>query len=103
MQSTLTLQPTSMSRPKEKQAAFQVHRFFNLLLVLPLFTIGASIMWYLHDQPGSTHFVSLHGILGTTCLLWAWLQVAVGILVTAFQGKLVGNTARAKSLYKWHR
>lgn len=76
---------------------------FNLALVLPLFTVGASIMWYLHDQPDSQHFISWHGILGTAVIAWTWVQVAAGIAFTSFDGKLVGGMQRAKSLWKWHR
>ncbi|PWN32223.1 uncharacterized protein FA14DRAFT_162423, partial [Meira miltonrushii] len=102
LQSILTLQPTTKSRPNEKQKAFSVHRLFNLALVLPLFTAGASIMWYLHDQPGSEHFISWHGILGTAVVAWTWIQVAAGIAFTAFDGKAVGGMQRAKNLWKWH-
>lgn len=103
LQSILTLQPTSQEDPTAKRKAFTVHRAFNLALVLPLFTAGASIMWYLHDQPGQKHFVSWHGILGTAVIVWTWLQVAAGVAATSFDGKLVGGMQRAKSLWKWHR
>lgn len=103
LQSVLTLQPTSQSQPSQKQSAFKVHQVINLLLVLPLFTVGVAIMWYLHDQPGAAHFVSWHGKLGFTGLIWAWLQVAVGVAVTAFNGKLIGGPTKAKAMYKWHR
>ena len=58
-QSILVLQPTST--PAAKKAGLNVHQIINILLVLPLFTAGASIMWYLHDQPGQKHFISWHG------------------------------------------
>ena len=103
LQSILTLQPTSHENPREKRRAFAVHRAFNMALVLPLLTAGASIMWYLHDQPNQKHFVSWHGILGTAVIVWLWLQVAAGVAATYFDGRLVGGTDRAKSLWKWHR
>ncbi|UZJ57104.1 hypothetical protein CBS101457_006424 [Exobasidium rhododendri] len=103
IQSIMTLQPTTGSQPSQKQSAFKVHQVVNILLVLPLFTIGVAIMWYLHDQPGSNHFISWHGKLGFGLLIWAWLQVAIGIAVSSFHGKLVGGVRRAKGLYKWHR
>lgn len=103
LQSILTLQPTSQARRNEKQLGFRVHRLVNLALVLPLFTVGASIMWYLHDQPGQKHFISWHGILGTVIIAWAWLQVAFGIVVTSFDGNLVGGISNAKALWKHHR
>lgn len=60
-------------------------------------------MWYLHDQPGSQHFISWHGILGTAVIIWTWLQVAAGIAFTSFDGMFVGGMQNAKSLWKWHR
>lgn len=60
-------------------------------------------MWYLHDQPNQKHFISWHGILGTTAIVWTWLQVAAGIAFTSFDGKLVGGMQFAKRLWKWHR
>lgn len=103
LQSILTLQPTSQSQPSQKQSAFKIHQVINLLLVLPLFTVGVAIMWYLHDQPGASHFISWHGKLGFAALIWAWLQVAVGVAATAFNARLVGGPSRGKALYKWHR
>lgn len=104
VQAIVVLQRTSAQKSQsEKQAAFRVHQWINVLLVLPLLTAGASIMWYLHDQPNAKHFVSWHGILGTTLVAWAWVQAAIGAATVAFNGKLVGGPNRAKSLYKYHR
>lgn len=60
-------------------------------------------MWYLHDQPNTKHFISWHGILGTAVIVWTWLQVAIGIAVTSFDGRLFGGLQRAKKLWKFHR
>jgi hypothetical protein len=103
LQSIMTLQPTTGSEPSQKQSAFTVHQVLNLILVLPLFTIGVAIMWYLHDQPSAAHFVSWHGKIGFGILIWAWLQVAIGVAISSFKGRAVGGMTRAKSLYKWHR
>jgi cytochrome b-561 domain-containing protein 2 len=103
LQSIMTLQPTTTSDPSRKHSAFKVHQIINLLLVLPLFTLGVAIMWYLHGQPGQSHFQSWHGKIGFSIVIWAWIQVAIGIAVKAFDGKLVGGQTRAKALYKWHR
>jgi len=99
----MTLQPTTTSKPTQKESAFKVHQIINLLLVLPLFTLGAAIMWYLHSQPDSSHFMSWHGKIGFTIVIWAWIQVAIGVVIGSFQGRLVGGQTRAKNLYKWHR
>lgn len=100
-QSILVLQPTSQSKPNEKKSAFNVHQVVNLILVLPVFTAGASIMWYLHHP--SQHFISWHGILGTTVVAWMWAQAAIGAATVWGKGQLLGGEARAKSLWKWHR
>ncbi|PWZ00232.1 hypothetical protein BCV70DRAFT_107167 [Testicularia cyperi] len=104
LQGVIVLQKTSLQKSREeKAAAFQVHQWINVLLVLPLFTAGATIMWYLHDQPNSKHFISWHGILGTTVVVWAWVQAAVGAASVWLDGMLLGGPNKAKSMYKWHR
>lgn len=100
-QSILVLQPTTQSRPGEKKSAFKIHQWVNLLAVLPLFTAGASIMWYLH-HPGS-HFISWHGVLGTTVVVWAWIQAAIGAASVWGKGKAFGGPEKAKGVWKWHR
>ena len=103
LQAIIVLQRTSTSEPSSKHAAFQVHQSINILLVLPLFTVGASIMWYLHDQPNSAHFISYHGILGTAVVAIAWVQAALGAASVWWKGKLVGGENKGKALWKWHR
>lgn len=103
LQAIVVLQRTSPSQPSEKKAAFTAHQWINLLLVLPLFTAGASIMWYLHDQPGSGHFLSYHGILGTAVVSAAWVQAALGAASVWWKGKLVGGENKGKALWRWHR
>lgn len=103
LQAIIVLQRTTTSQPSEKKAAFTVHQYLNLLLVLPLFTAGASIMWYLHDQPNSAHFISYHGILGTAVVAAAWVQAALGAASVWWKGKLVGGENKGKALWKWHR
>lgn len=104
VQAIVVLQRTSAQKSaSEKQAAFKVHQWINILLVLPLFTAGASIMWYLHDQPNAKHFLTYHGILGTGLVAWMWIQAAIGAATVAFNGRLLGGPQRAKSLYKYHR
>lgn len=104
IQAIVVLQRTSAQKSQsEKQAAFKVHQWINILLVLPLFTAGASVMWYLHDQPNAKHFISWHGILGTTLVAWAWIQAAIGAATVMFNGQLLGGPNRAKSFYKYHR
>ncbi|EPQ25840.1 uncharacterized protein PFL1_06515 [Pseudozyma flocculosa PF-1] len=103
VQSILVLQPTTQHDPARKLRAMQAHQVLNLGLALPLFTAGATIMWYLHDQPGSAHFISWHGILGTVAVSWAWVQAAIGAASVWFDGALLGGGARAKRIWKWHR
>ncbi|GAC99250.1 hypothetical protein PHSY_006850 [Pseudozyma hubeiensis SY62] len=103
LQAIIVLQRTTPSQPSAKASAFTAHQYINLLLVLPLFTAGASIMWYLHDQPNSAHFISYHGILGTTVVCAAWVQAALGAASVWWKGKLVGGESKGKKLWKWHR
>ena len=100
-QSLLVLQPTTT--PASKKAGLKWHQIFNLLLVLPLFTAGASIMYYLHDQPGQKHFISWHGTLGFVVVIYAWFQAAIGAASVWFKGALVGGEIRGKALWKYHR
>ncbi|CDS00981.1 hypothetical protein [Sporisorium scitamineum] len=60
-------------------------------------------MWYLHDQPNSTHFISYHGMLGTGVVVAAWVQAALGAASVWWKGKLVGGERKGKALWKWHR
>ncbi|PWN49574.1 hypothetical protein IE53DRAFT_388180 [Violaceomyces palustris] len=101
VQSILVLQPTST--PSAKKSALNVHQILNLGLSLPIFTAGATIMWYLHDQPGTKHFISWHGTVGTVVVVWSWFQVLVGAASVWFDGKLLGGGAKAKAVWKWHR
>ncbi|SNX84915.1 related to Cytochrome b561 [Melanopsichium pennsylvanicum] len=103
LQAIVVLQRTSTHAPAEKKAAFNAHQTINLLLVLPLFTVGASIMYYLHDQPGASHWISYHGILGSLCVVVAWIQAALGAASVWWKGKLVGGENKGKALWKWHR
>lgn len=103
VQSILVLQPTSQQDPARKQKALDLHQLLNLGLALPLLSAGATIMWYLHDQPGTSHFISWHGTLGTVAVLWAWVQAVVGAASVWFDGKLLGGGAKAKAMWKWHR
>uniref|UniRef100_V5EPS9 Cytochrome b561 domain-containing protein n=2 Tax=Kalmanozyma brasiliensis (strain GHG001) TaxID=1365824 RepID=V5EPS9_KALBG len=103
LQAIVVLQRTTPQQGERKKQAFSAHQWLNLLLVLPLFTAGASIMWYLHDQPGSGHFLSYHGILGTFVVVAAWIQAALGAASVWWKGKLVGGEAKGKALWKWHR
>lgn len=101
LQAIIVLQRTTPSHAEEKNQAFTAHQWINLLLVLPLFTAGASIMWYLHSP--DNHFISYHGILGTTVVAAAWIQAALGAASVWWKGKLVGGENRGKRLWKWHR
>ncbi|TKY85400.1 hypothetical protein EX895_005562 [Sporisorium graminicola] len=103
LQAIVVLQRTTASQPSAKKSAFTAHQWLNLLLVLPLFTAGASIMWYLHDAPTSAHFISYHGILGTAVVVAAWAQAALGAASVWWKAKLVGGENRGKALWKWHR
>lgn len=99
--SILTLQPTSQATPRSKQVSLTLHQRLNLFVLLPLLSAGASIMFYLHHP--SSHWISWHGILGTTTLAWMWVQALFGGLTVWQQGKWLGGEAKAKSLWKWHR
>lgn len=101
LQAIVVLQRTAPSHAEEKKQAFTAHQWINLLLVLPLFTAGASIMWYLHSP--HNHFISYHGVLGTTVVAAAWIQAALGAASVWWKGKLVGGENRGKRLWKWHR
>ncbi|SPO26790.1 related to Cytochrome b561 [Ustilago trichophora] len=103
LQAIVVLQRTGATNQREKKAAFQIHQSINLLLVLPLLTIGAYIMYYLHDQPGTSHWISYHGILGTLCVVVAWIQTALGAASIWFKGRLVGGESNGKALWKYHR
>jgi len=103
VQSLLTLQPTTAQDPTRKKAALNLHQLINMILLLPLLTIGASIMYYLHNQPGAEHWISWHGILGGVVLAWAWIQALFGAMSVWFKGSLLGGENKAKSLWKWHR
>lgn len=103
LQAIVVLQRTTPSQPAAKKSAFTAHQWIVLILVLPLFTAGASIMWYLHDQPASAHFISYHGILGTAVVIAAWVQAAFGAASVWWKGKLVGGENKGKALWKWHR
>ena len=103
VQSLVTLQPTTAQDPRRKKAALNLHQIVNLVLLLPILTIGASIMWYLHDQPEAQHWISWHGILGAVALAWAYVQALIGGLSVWFKGSLLGGENRAKRLWKWHR
>ena len=103
LQAIVVLQRTAPTQPAAKRSAFTVHQWINILVVLPLFTVGASIMWYLHNQPNSAHFISYHGILGTAVVAAAWVQAALGAASVWWKGKLVGGEAKGKALWKWHR
>ena len=102
LQAVVVLQRTSGAQPHRKRAAFSAHQWLNLLLVLPLLTVGASIMWYLHDV-SNAHFISWHGILGTACVSAAWAQAALGAASVWWKGALVGGENKGKALWKYHR
>ncbi|CEH12771.1 related to cytochrome b561 [Ceraceosorus bombacis] len=102
-QSILVLQPTTTSRPKSKASALLLHQLIHLGIVLPLFTAGAIIMWYLHSKPGTQHFISWHGTFGFAAVIIAWAQAAVGAATVWGNGKLLGGPNIAKGLWKWHR
>ncbi|KDN52814.1 hypothetical protein K437DRAFT_253746 [Tilletiaria anomala UBC 951] len=101
VQSVLVLQPTNT--PQAKAIGLSVHQTLNLLLMLPLFTAGAGIMYYLHGQPGTKHFISWHGTLGFTVVVLAWLQAALGAASVWFNGAALGGERPAKAAWKWHR
>lgn len=101
LQAIVVLQRTTPQQGERKRQALTAHQWLNLLLVLPLFTAGASIMWYLHSP--SSHFISYHGILGTFVVAAAWIQAALGAASVWWKGKLVGGEAKGKALWKWHR
>ncbi|KAJ1037419.1 hypothetical protein NDA10_003695 [Ustilago hordei] len=103
LQAIVVLQRTTPSQPTEKKSAFTAHQTINLLFALPLFTAGASIMWYLHHKPNAAHFISYHGILGTGVVVAAWIQAALGAASVWWKGKLVGGENKGKALWKWHR
>lgn len=78
-----------------------IHQAINLFLVLPIFTAGAYIMWYLHEI-ADTHFITWHGVLGVTVVVLAWLQAAVGA-ASVWGGGVAFGGAKAKRVWKWHR
>lgn len=102
-QALLTLQPTTGAQPSRKARASTLHQFLLALAVVPLFTAGASIMYHLHDQPGTQHYISWHGTLGATLVPIAWLQAAAGAAATWGNGILVGGPAKGRALWKYHR
>lgn len=101
IQGVLVLQPTQ-SQPAKK-VGLQAHQIFVLFLGLPLLTLGVWIMWHAHSQPGAKHFISLHGILGVVLLVLLWLQAVFGISTVWGDGQVYGSSAKAKSLWKYHR
>lgn len=103
LQAIIVLQRTTPTNQQEKKSRFSNPSTYQPLLVLPLFTVGASIMYYLHDQPGTSHWISYHGILGTLCVVVAWIQAALGAASIWWKGKLVGGENRGKALWKYHR
>ncbi|PWN17886.1 hypothetical protein BCV69DRAFT_253718, partial [Microstroma glucosiphilum] len=101
IQSTSVLQPTTGSRPQEKGAAAKTHRWINTTAAI-VFTVGASIMWYLHSPNG--HFISWHGIFGTATVVWMWTQAVIGAAsVWSLGQRLLGGEEKAKAIWKWHR
>lgn len=103
VQAILTLQPTSGSQPTAKARASTLHQYLLALIVIPLFTAGASIMYHLHDQPGTQHYISWHGTFGAALVPVAWIQAAVGAAVTWGNGVLVGGPNKGRALWKYHR
>lgn len=101
LSSILTLQPTNSSTPRSKITSLALHQRINLFILLPLLTAGASIMFYLHHP--ASHWISWHGILGTTTLAWMWVQAIFGGLTVWQNGNWLGGEAKAKSWWKWHR
>jgi len=61
------------------------------------------MMYILYTLRNYSHFLSWHGKFGIMVFFWAWIQVAFGIALGSFQGRLIGGRKRAKALYKWHR
>lgn len=100
LQSVLVLQPTVQSKPGQKTAARRLHQYLNVLIVI-LFTSGAAIMFYLHHP--NSHWISWHGIMGSTVVVWMWVQALVGAATVLFNGALVGGQNNGKALWKWHR
>lgn len=103
VQGILTLQPTVGAQPTAKARASTFHQYLHALLVVPLFTAGASIMYYLHDQPGTKHYISWHGTMGATLVCLAWIQAVVGAAATWGNGVLVGGPNKGRALWKYHR
>lgn len=103
VQAILTLQPTTGAQPARKARASTLHQYLLALAVVPLFTAGASIMYYLHDQPGTKHYISWHGTLGAALVPLAWLQAAAGAAATWGNGVLVGGPNKGRALWKYHR
>jgi len=67
------LQPAA--HPDTAAAALDVHGLFVGLISLPLFVIGASLMWQQKENRGKDHFVTWHGTFG-----------ALGATAVLFQG-----------------
>lgn len=101
IQSILVVQPTKT--PAEKQAGLDWHKTFILYLGLPLITLGAWVVWYLHHLPGQKHFISWHGTLGCAIIILIWTQAAFGATTVYWKTYFYGTESRAKAMWKYHR
>lgn len=95
----LLLQPTQTAAQKHEGA--RNHSILTGLAALS-FTAGVCVIWWNKHIHGARHFASTHGKIGLAVFIAIAVQVLVG-LVQFYAPQLVGGTARAKSLYKWHR
>ncbi|KAF4578588.1 hypothetical protein EYR40_001257 [Pleurotus pulmonarius] len=97
----LTLQPTS--QPKTKAAGFARHHLAIFFIAFPSITVGTFAVWYNKHLNGRDHFLSWHGTLGITCMLWIIFQVLLGGGSVWFGGKAFGGGMKAKLLWRYHR
>jgi len=87
------LQPAA--HPDTAAAALDVHGLFVGLISLPLFIIGASLMWQQKENRGKDHFVTWHGTFGALG--------ATAVLFQGLAGFVLAGGYLPKKFNKYHR
>lgn len=75
------LQPAR--HPDTTAAALDIHGLFMGLISLPLFVIGASVMWQQKENSGTEHFATWHGTFGALGATFVLFQALVGFALGA--------------------